>query len=667
MSKKSFRASVVGLFSAAMILALVPGCSSNTSSASSDVKDGTYTASAEGFGGGDVSVTITVEDGKITSADVDASSQSADYGQKAAEELGQEVVDGQTYDIDVVSGATMTRNAVSDAVKDAMQQAGYDVDNLSSSTAETGEDEEAEADVLVIGMGASGSTAALKAAESGAKVIGVEATETLGGMGNAAQGMFAVGSVEQQEKYGDDEPTDEEYWYEHMQDRNDQLGNAKLIREFVSEAKNTVSYMLNHGVGFFLSEQPQQIAHFDTEIVYHRWNNADPFKYIGEALDKNGVDIRYKTTAEKLLTDDDGNVIGAECTKEDGGKLTVKAKSVIVSTGSFANNPDLMKQVLGEEVYNNAMVMSGTELPGVEMMWDVGASEGELLTMNHGVVTMNVEDETVSELTLNTPILWVNSQGKRFMNEDQLKDTVEFSSAVVAQGGVAYTIVDQATVDRWTDQTQENTGTWIHYWDQHGIVDADGNPTIYHAPMSKDDWDSGFQALEDAGEGGVFDTIEEAAEFIGCDADDLQETIDNYNTYVETGEDTEFFKSKEDLVYSVKEGPYYVTKGHSGVLGALGGVNTNEKLQVLTDEGKVIEGLYAAGNNVSGISYGAYQDVEGVGLGFSLTSGRLAGAYAAENAGYEPEEDTTELTEDGKKTMEEATARGMQGTTKKEN
>lgn len=640
--------------------------SSAEASSASNVKDGTYTASAEGFGGQDVTVTITVEGGKITNTVVDASTQSADYGQKAADTLAQEITDGQTWDIDVASGATMTRNGASEAAKDAMSQAGFDVDNLAKASAASGEDETAECDVLVIGVGASGSVAALKAAESGAKVIGVEATDHIGGMGNAAQGMFAVGSVEQKDRYGEDgETTDEEYWYNHFQESNDDLGNAKLIRTFISEAKNTVSYMLNHGVGFFLAKTAQQIAHFDTEVVYHRWNNADPFTYIGNALDENGVDIRYNTTANSLTTDADGNVTGAVCTKADGGTLTITAKSTIVSTGSFANNPDLMKEVLGEEVYNNAMVMAGAELPGLEMMWNVGAAKGDLLTMNHGVVTMNA-DEKVSELTLNTPILWVNREGKRFMNEDLLKDTVHFSSAVVAQGGVAYTIVDQATVDHWTDMSQENTGTWIHYWDQHGIVDENGEPTIYHAPMDIDTWNAGFDALTAAGEGGVFDTIEEAAAFIGCDADDLQETIDNYNTYVENGYDEEFFKDKEDLVYSVKEGPYYVTKGHSGVLGALSGVNTNELLEVLRDDQSVIGNLYATGNNVSGISHGAYQDVEGVGLGFSLTSGRLAGAHAAENAGYTPTLDTTELTELGQKTMEEATARGMQGTTKHE-
>ena len=156
-------------------------------------------------------------------------------------------------------------------------------------------------------MGASGTTAALRASEGGASVIGIEATESIGGFGNAAQGMFAVGSVEQEARYTDGETTDEEYWYDHFQERNNNMGNSKLIREFISEAKNTVSYMLNHGVGFFLSETAQQIAHFDTEVVYHRWNNANPFEYLGDALDEAGVDVHYATTANSIIVDKDGN------------------------------------------------------------------------------------------------------------------------------------------------------------------------------------------------------------------------------------------------------------------------------------------------------------------------------------------------------------------------
>ena len=389
---------------------------------------------------------------------------------------------------------------------------------------------------------------------------------------------------------------------------------------------------MDKGVKFYLSEMPQQIAHFNTDVIYHRWGGAEPFKHFAEQLEKDGVEVKYNTTAKELITDKDGNVVGAICEKQDGGKLTVNAKSVIVAIGSFAANQDLMKETLGDTVYNNAMVIKGNQLPGIEMMWDKGAAKGELLTMNHGVVTKGAGEETVSQLSLNTPILWVNNQGQRFMNEDLLKDTVEFSSAVVAQGGLAYTIFDQTTADRWTDTTQPNTGSWVHYWDRFGIKDENGKPTIYHAPIDKDTWNADWKALEDANAGKICQTLDEVAEFIGCDKETLEATIAKYNTFVKNGSDTEFFKDPQDLTYTVENGPFYVTCGHSGVLGALGGVNTTDKLEVLTDDYKIIKGLYATGNNVSGVSVAAYQNVEGVGLGFSLTSGRLAGQAAAEYA-----------------------------------
>ncbi|MCH4206665.1 MAG: FAD-dependent oxidoreductase [Solobacterium sp.] len=602
-------------------------CSSTSGSTSSAAKDGTYTATEKGFGG-DVTVTLVVKDGAFDSLNIVGDSESAGYGADAIPVLQQEMTDAKSPEVDSVSGATHTSDAALTAAKSCFEQAGLSYGSTSAS-ATAGEDQTADTDVLVIGLGASGTMAALNAAEAGAKVLAVEATDTIGGMGNAAQGMFAVNSVEQEERYGTMD-TDEEYWIDYLTNKSNYLGNAQLIREFVNESKNTVSYLLDKGVNVYLSQTPQQIAHFDQDVVYHRWNNAKPFDILTPAMENAGVDIHMNTTAQSLTTDADGNVTGAVCTQKDGSTLTVTAKSVIVSTGGFSGNEELMREVLGT-AYDNSFVMAGSSAPSIDMMWDVGAAKGELLTMNHGVVTTS-NLEVADQLTLNTPILWVNGLGQRFMNEDLLKDTVEFSSAVMAQNGIAYTIVDQATVDRWCDTTQENTGTWIHYWDQNGMLDADGNQTIYHAPVDKDTFMADFDTLTADGEGIVSSDLNEIADFIGCDVDTLKTTIDNYNGYVETGNDTEFYKSSEDLVYSVSEGPYYVTRGHSGVLGSLGGVNVTDKFQVLTSDQKVINGLYSTGNDCSGISVAAYVNVEGVGLGFSLTSGRLAGADAAEYA-----------------------------------
>lgn len=587
--------------------------------------DGTYTASSKGFGG-DVTVTVEVKDGKIAAVTVEGPSETENLGGAAMPQLAEAMVAAQSPDVDAVAGATVTSAAVIAAATEALTKAG-----LTFEKAPAGESEEITADVLVIGMGASGTMAALSAAESGAAVVGVESGQSLGGMGNAAQGMFAIGTSLQQERYGADLGSDEEYWFNKFMAQSNDLANGQLVRTFVAEAKNTVEYLLNKGINVYLSKTAQQIAHFDETIIYHRWNNAEPFKYLGEALESNGVDIRYGTTATELLTEN-GAVTGAVCKREDGSTLTVHAASVVVSTGSFAGNEAMMREALGNEVYETVNVIGGNDGSGLQMMYTAGAAQGELLTMNHGVGTKVQDLEAVEQLTLNTPVLWVNHGGQRFMNEDLLKDTVEYSSAVLAQGGYAYTIVDQATVDRWTDTTQENTGTWIHYWDRFGILDADGERTIYHAPIEAAVFQSDFEKLTAGGDGVVAETLEEAAAFIGCDMETLKATVASYNTYVKNGYDEEFFKSKESLVYTVETGPYYVTKGYNAVLGALGGVDVTNKLQVVDANKDAIPGLYATGNNVSGLSVAAYVNIEGTGLSFALTSGRLAGTAAAESA-----------------------------------
>ncbi|MBQ8129343.1 MAG: FAD-dependent oxidoreductase [Clostridia bacterium] len=590
----------------------------------------TFAATAAGFGG-DVTVTLSVEDGKLAGVEIAGPAETEALGGAAMPVLADEILAAQSPYVDAVAGASVTSAAVVAAAEQAFAAAGLTVDKPEEVK---GEDETAAADVVVIGMGASGTFAAVSAAENGAKVIGIEMTNGLGGMGNAAQGMFAIDSVLQHERYGDDLGSDEQYWFEHIFDRTQYLGNGQLIRMLVRESKNTVQYVLDHDIPMFLSAQPQQIAHFGETIVYHRWNNAQPFVHMAEYLDSTGVDVRFGTHADKLEKAEDGtwNIV---CTKADNGTLTVNAKAVIMATGSFAGNEAMMREALGDDVYEAAFVIGGCDGTGLQMLYSAGAAKGELLTMNHGVGPRAASTpdggaiKVATQLTMNTPCLWVNRQGKRFMNEDLLKDTVEFSSAVLAQGGYAYTIVDEATVDRWADATQENTGSWIHYWDQNGMLDENGEHTIYHAPISKEDFLADFEVLSASGDGIVAATIEEAAAFIGCDPETLAATVENYNGYVKAGKDDEFFKSAEDLLWTVEQGPFYVTKGYNAVLGALGGVNATDKLEVLTAKDEIIPGLYATGNNLSGISVAAYGNVEGVGLSTALTTGRMAGVNAA--------------------------------------
>ena len=178
-----------------------------------------YTSAAKGFGG-DVTVTVTVEDGKIAAVTAEGISETPSIGGAAMPELAQAMVDAQTPYVDAVAGATLPSNAMIEAAAAACAEAGL---SFEKAEAVKGEDETADCDVLVIGMGASGSVAALSAAENGAKVIGIDSSAMLGGMGNAAQGMFAIGTSLQQERYGDNLGSDEEYWYNKFIEQSNML------------------------------------------------------------------------------------------------------------------------------------------------------------------------------------------------------------------------------------------------------------------------------------------------------------------------------------------------------------------------------------------------------------------------------------------------------------
>lgn len=594
----------------------------------------TVSGTEAGFGG-DVTVTLTVEGGKVTNVQAEGANETPDLGGKAMMELASAILEAQSPYVDVVSGATITSKAVVAAAAKAFAQAGIEV---TAPETVKGEDETTSCDVVVVGVGASGAFAAVSAAEKGAQVIGIEMSQGIGGMGNAAQGMFAIGTAQQKERYGKDMSSEMAYWFNRLYDRTQCLGNGKLIHTLVAESANTVEFILDHDIAMYLSAQPQQIAHFDDTIVYHRWNDTKPFEHMAEYMEKYGVDVRFGTHADSLTKADDGTW-NVTCTKADGSTLTVNAKAVIMATGSFAGNEAMMRETLGDDIYDQVFTIGGMDGVGLEMLYANGAAKGETLTMNHGVGPRAASSpdggaiKVATQLTMNTPCLWVNRLGQRFMNEDLLKDTVEYSSAVLAQGGYAYTIVDEATVNRWADQSYENTGSWIHYWDQNGMLDENGNHTIYHAPIDKDQFLADFETLTATGDGIVANTLEEAAAFIGCDVETLKTTVENYNGYVKAGKDEEFYKSADSLLWTVEEGPFYVTKGYNAVLGALGGVNVTSKLEVLTGEGKILPGLYATGNNLSGISVAAYQNTEGVGLSTALTTGRLAGKYAAAYAG----------------------------------
>ena len=145
---------------------------------------------------------------------------------------------------------------------------------------------------------------------------------------------------------------------------------------------------------------------------------------------------------------------------------------------------------------------------------------------------------------MNIPILWINAQGRRFMNEEVIYDSLFYSNVLQAQGGRAFIVFDQASLDQWKTKT---IPLKMHFWDRFGE-----NGGYYCAPVTT--FDEDFVIAEQGGMGFCGHTIEELAEKMGIDPAVLAKTVNQYNHYVETGVDEEFFKSGESLRYPVSEG-----------------------------------------------------------------------------------------------------------------
>ncbi|SDE98880.1 Uncharacterized protein, contains FMN-binding domain [Fontibacillus panacisegetis] len=202
-TKLRSRLSLILLTCCIVLSACSSNVTSNTTTSTTNgesYKAGTYTGSAEGKNG-EMSVEVTFSDTEITSIEVKQGSETEGLAHPALEKIPASIVEGQSLAVDVISGATVTSNAIIDAVADCIQQAGGDVEKLrTKAIVKNGVNEEITTEVVVVGGGASGSAAALKASENGAKVIVIETTASPAEQGTMAGGMFATNSSEQVEK-----------------------------------------------------------------------------------------------------------------------------------------------------------------------------------------------------------------------------------------------------------------------------------------------------------------------------------------------------------------------------------------------------------------------------------------------------------------------------------
>lgn len=598
--------------------------------------EGTYTATAQG-NNGPVTVSVTFSADAITDVTVVEHSETAGLSDRPIAEIPAAIVENQSLAVDTVSGATNSSNAILTAVADCVAQAGGDVEALKAVAVEKApvEDVEATYDVVVLGGGGAGLTASITAAQNGAKVILVEKAGSLGGNTLIAGQGFNACDPERQantemseallgqlKSYLDLDPADFGAFAEVLEtvkgQINDYIASGSTTLFDSPELHMLHTYMGGKRTGLdgTVIEPDLELARtFATnaldalewaESIGAQWNdttstilgamwprshglaNGNVITILTDAAKANGVEIVTDTRANDLIVEN-GKVVGVKATTSEGANVTLHANSgVVLATGGFSANAPMVVE------YNNywpglSDTMPSTNAPtitgdGIVMAKAVGADLvgmgfAQLMPSSHPVDGSLFSGIWGSAETQ----VFVNKEGKRYVNEYAERDVLS-KAALEQTDGIFYIICD--------------------------------NKIAKNADVA---------GMEAKGNVVVADTLEELAEKLGIPADTFVETIERYNSFVDAQKDDDF--GKPLFGEKIDEAPFVATPRSPSLHHTMGGVKIDTNTHVISTEGNVIDGLYAAGEVTGGLHAG--NRLGGNAMTDFLVFGRIAGENAA--------------------------------------
>lgn len=470
-------------------------------------------------------------------------------------------------------------------------------------------------DILVVGAGSAGLTAAVQAAEKGKKVILLEKNPIVGGSSQFAEGLFAVGSEWNRLR---SDPLTKEEAFKTLMEKHFYAIDAAKTKDYVEGSEENISWLANHGIKFEVVRMtPWEEATWHVISDYKGTNHgAGLIKGLKDAADKAGVDLKVATPATDLILKD-GAVVGAKAKDGKGDTYTIQAKAVILATGGFGDDPKKIKEWAHRdpEGWKSSVPINKTG-DGIQMALNAGAAMGNVSFVGH-LGTEGKGIKLLSNLYATSwqpSALWVNDKGNRFTNEDVALSFSQAANAIYAQPHhYGWSIFDDSQVKYMMEKgVDSGIGVLVPV----GQKLPDLQKEIDAAVEIKSD---GFKAA---------DSIAQLAKELGVPEENLQKAVESYNKSCEVGHDGEYYKAKAYLrplntkkLYAIKLKAYFFS--------SYGGLNTNRNHQVLDKDGNPIKGLYATGLEVSdmvGPTYSTWSS--GHAFGFASYSGRHAALNA---------------------------------------
>ena len=549
---------------------------------------------------GDVTVAVTFDSGKIKDIKIVKQQENPVLAAKVFTDLKQHVIDTNSVQLDAISGATFSSKGFLDAVADAAKKAGVTLskaDKKAIKKAVKALPKESSYDVVVIGAGGAGFSAAIEAKNAGANVVLLEKMPAVGGNSliSGAEMNAAKNWVQPKLGINDDSP---ELHAEDTYKGGDMKGDMNVIKVMTHNALDAAKWCRDYlGVRFeddnlfFFGGHSRKralipVGHTGTEFITKFQAKADEL----------GIPVITNMKAEELIKDKSGRVVGVKATM-NGASYTFNAKGgVVLATGGFGANPEMVKK------YNPKIDerFKTTDAPGTtgEALYMAERAGAQLVNIGY-IQTYPICDpisgviELIADARFDGAIM-LNQEGKRFVEELQRRDVL--SEAILKQTG-GY--------------------CWVLWNDKIGSI----SNTVKEHPTE-------YEAFTKQGIMATCDDLKCVADFTKIPFDSLKGTVNRVSSMTGKGNDKDF-NHRSGLV-DMTQGKYYVIKAVPSVHHTMGGVRINEKAQALTAEGKAIPGLWAAGE-VTGVTHGtnrlggnAYTDI--------IVFGRIAGKAAAEAA-----------------------------------
>ena len=565
-------------------------------------KDGTYTQKVMGLIA-PFTVNVTIQGGKITKIESPDSLESPGVGAVALKKLSQRIIDNQSAEVDGITGASFTSFALRTAVSDALEEAGADENFFKKVKQQSALPAEIKGSVVIVGGGGAGLASAVSALQNGADVVIIEKMGYLGGSTNVCGGAFNASDTKYQKALGIEDSPDKHF--EQTMKGGHNTNDPAMVRYLADHAKETLQWL--EGMG--LKVNPKVGA--ATGALYQRSHYPDPAgghtyvavleKQLQKYADRVKVLLETKATG---LIKENGCIVGVTA-ENYGKKVTVRAtKGVIIATGGFGSNVEF-RQKVNTGIWKEAKLDKEIGCSNISV-----AAQGEGLMMAEkvnadliGLADIQVHPNGTPGTGLMLDIktsgrnrLFINKNGDRFVDEGAPRDVL--SKAVFAQPGQTYWLLQNHL--RYPDENK------IDLLSGRKMKDMLAQKRVMKAQ-----------------------TLEEAAKMMNVNYEHLKKAVDEYNQVASHKVETDRFgfKATHTDDRPMTEGPWYFARKVPTIHHTMGGIHTNTNAQVIDKSGKVIPGLYAAGEVTGGVH--GENRLGGNAVADLMVFGRTAGRNAA--------------------------------------